>query len=116
VVSSTTKAVSPTRDLAKRHVDELEEDVHTALDKRIARLRHELASITEAVHSFSIDTYDGALDMVDDARHQAARAGRHIGRQANAAGHVIKDNPVPITVVLAAIALLTAVVLQRRDS
>jgi hypothetical protein len=115
MVMSATKAVNQTHNLAKRHVDELEDDVHTALDKRIASLRHELASISEAVHNFSIDTYDGALDMVDDVRHQAARAGRQIGRQANAAGHVIKDNPVPITVVLAVIALLSAVVLQRRD-
>jgi hypothetical protein len=115
MVTSATKAASQARNVAKGHVEALDDDVHAAFDKRIASLRHELASISEALHDFSIGTYDGALEVVEGARHQAARAGRQIGRRANAAGHVIKENPVPTIVVLAVIALLSAIVIQRRD-
>jgi uncharacterized protein YoxC len=113
MAASATKAATQTRSLAKKQA-ELEDDVHGALHDRIARLRHELASLTEAVQDFSLNTYDGALDVVDGVRHQAARAGRQVGRQANAAGHVVKENPVPF-VFLAVIALFSAIVLQRHD-
>jgi len=116
MANSATKTIKQAQDVAKAEVEELDEEFHNAFDERLAALRGEIASLAETVHDFTLDAYDGALDVVDDVRHQAARAGRQIGKSVNATGHVIKENPVPTIAVLGTIALLAALAFQRNDS
>lgn len=115
MANQATKTIKQAQDVATKEIEELDEDFHNAFDERLAALRSEIATIAETVHDFTLDTYDGALDLVEDARHQAARAGRQIGRSASAAGHVVKENPVPTIALLGTIALLAALAFQRSD-
>jgi hypothetical protein len=115
MATSATKSISKASSTARKQLEVLEDDVHEGLDLQLAHLNREIAKISQAVADFSLDAYDTTLDAVDDLRHQAARAGRQIGKQANAAGHTIRDNPVPTIAVLGVIALLSAMVWQSHE-
>lgn len=115
MANATSNTINRTRAIAKREVEVLSDDLHSAFDKRLADLRHEIASLTESMQDFGLDAYDGALDVLDDVRHQAGRATRQVGRQANAAGAAIRENPVPTIAILGVIALLTAMVVNRHE-
>ena len=105
---------------ARRTIKRLEgtsEDISENIGAQIATLRREIASISAAVEDYSghsvSDIRHGAVELVDQVRHQGAVAARQIGKQANVAGHVVRENPVPVIVALGTIALISALIFTR---
>jgi ElaB/YqjD/DUF883 family membrane-anchored ribosome-binding protein len=93
------------------------ETVSDALSEQIAALRSEIASISEAVQDYGghalSDVQHNAVALAREVRQQGAVVARQANRQAQAAGKVVQENPVPVLVVLGTIALLSALILKR---
>lgn len=105
---------------AKRTIKRIEdagEDVAENLGAQLAALRREIATISSAVEEYGgpavHDMRHNAVELVDQVRHQGAAAARQIGKQANVAGHAVRENPIPVIVALGAIALISAVIFTR---
>lgn len=105
---------------ARRTIKRIEngsEEVAENIGAQIAAMRKEIASIAAAVEDYSGvsvgDMRHNAVELVDQVRHQGAVAAKQIGKQANAAGQVVRENPVPVIVVLGTIALISALIFTR---
>ncbi|UJW86256.1 hypothetical protein [Devosia sp. SL43] len=105
---------------AKRAIKRAEdtgEDLADSLSQQIAALRKEIASIADAVSDYSGHTFDdvqhNAVALAKEVRHQGAVVARQVSRQANVAGKAVQENPVPVIVTLATIALLSALFFTR---
>ena len=94
-------------------------DVEHDLAEQIDALREEIASISNSVRKYSNshlhDFGDNAVAVVDQVRHQGAVAARQISRQANVAGKVVQENPIPVIVALGTIALISALIFTATD-
>ena len=107
---------------AKRAIKRIEdsgEDIGESLSAQIAALREEVASISDSVSKYGNshlkDAQHNAVAVVDQVRHQGAVAARQISRQANVAGKVVQENPIPVIVALGAIALISALIFTATD-
>lgn len=105
---------------AKRAIKRAEntsEDISDHLSQQISALRKEIASIADAVSEYGGHTFDdvqhNALALAKEVRHQGASVARQVGRQANVATKAVQENPVPVIVTLATIALLSALIFSR---
>lgn len=87
--------------------------------EQVLALREEISSLADAVARYSghsaNDLGHNALELASQVSHQGAVAARNIGRQANAAGRVVRDNPVPALVALGTVALIAALVFTRDE-
>ena len=102
---------------AIKRVEDTGGEISENLVRQIAALRQEINAIAEAVgdysgHSLS-DVQHNAVALAKEFRHQGAVAARQVGRQASVAGRVVQENPVPVLVTLATIALLSALIFMR---
>jgi hypothetical protein len=104
---------------AIKRVENTSDDVSENLVRQIAALRQEIATIADAVSDYSGHTFGdvqhNAVALAKEVRHQGAVAARQVGRQASAAGRVVQENPVPVLVTLATVALLSALIFMRDD-
>lgn len=102
---------------AIKQVEDTSEDFSNNLSRQIAALRKEVASIADAVSDYGGHTFDdvqhNAVALAKEVRHQGAVVARQVGRQANVAGKAVQENPVPVIVTLATIALLSALFFTR---
>lgn len=93
------------------------EDIADALLDQIAVLRKEIAEISDAVNDYSghalSDVQHNAVALAREVRHQGAVALREANKQAQVAGKVVQENPIPVIVVLGTIALLSALLFTR---
>jgi hypothetical protein len=105
-----------TRRTIKR-IEDTSGDIGNNIGAQIAALRREIAAISSAIEDFNGpsvgDLRHGAVELVDQVRHQGAVAARQIGRQANVAGQVVRENPIPVIVALGTIALISALIFTR---
>lgn len=107
-------AASETARRAGELVDDVS-DAEAGLEHRLNELREELGSLALRLEDYAADRIGDARDIVVEAGHQGARAARNVGRQANAVGQAVREDPLPTVVALGVIALLTAMFLSRRD-
>lgn len=93
------------------------EDITDALLDQIASLRKEIAAIGDAVNDYGghtlSDVQHNAVALAKEVRHQGAVALREANKQAQVAGKVVQENPIPVIVVLGTIALLSALLFTR---
>ncbi|HEY4200142.1 MAG TPA: hypothetical protein VGM83_06240 [Devosiaceae bacterium] len=85
------------------------EDAAERLSEQLAALREEVASISEAVSSYSGDHFANARRDVTRIAGQVQRTSAAAAREA---GHVVRENPAPTIAVLATIALLAALIFK----
>lgn len=102
---------------ALRHAEASGEELIDNLSRQIALLRKEIASISETVNDYSgstlSDVQHNALALAKDFRDGGKLVARQVSRQANYAGQAVKENPVPVIVALATIALISALIFKR---
>jgi ElaB/YqjD/DUF883 family membrane-anchored ribosome-binding protein len=84
---------------------------------QIDAMREELASITDAISHYGADAMEGvqhnAVALAKEVQHQGAAVAHQVGKQAQAATRKVQDNPIQTIVILAAIALVSAVIFKR---
>jgi hypothetical protein len=102
---------------AIRQLEHTSEEFSGNLSQQIAALRREIASIADAVHDYGGSTFNdmqhNAAALAKEMRHQGAVVARQVGRRANVAGKAVQENPVPVLVTLATIALLSTLLFKR---
>ena len=102
---------------AIKRVEDTSGEISDNLVRQIAALRQEINAIADAVGDYSGhglgDIQHNAVALAKEVRHQGAVAARQVGRQATVAGRVVQENPVPVLVTLATIALLSALIFMR---
>ncbi|HTM77396.1 MAG TPA: hypothetical protein VL133_07180 [Devosia sp.] len=95
-----------------KRLEDSADDVGGNISDQIASLRDEIATISESVSKYSSnrlgEAQHNAVAVVDQVRHQGAAAAKQLSRQANVAGRVVQENPIPVIVALGAIALISA--------
>jgi ElaB/YqjD/DUF883 family membrane-anchored ribosome-binding protein len=100
-----------------RRVEDTSDDISDHLSHQIAALRREIATIADAVNDYGGHTFDdvqhNAVALAKEVRHQGAVVGRQVSRQAKVAGRAVQENPIPVIVTLATIALLSALLFSR---
>ncbi len=92
-------------------------DMIDTLSNQIAQLRKELASVKTALGHYSENTFDdvqhNALALAREVRHGGKVVARQVSRQANVAGKVVQEHPVPVLIALGTIALLSTLLFTR---
>jgi ElaB/YqjD/DUF883 family membrane-anchored ribosome-binding protein len=87
------------------------------LFSQLDAMREEIASITDAISHYGADAMEGvqhnAVALAKEVQHQGAAVAHQVGKQAQAATRRVQDNPVPTIVILAAIALMSAMIFKR---
>jgi len=106
----------------RRRVTKARDHIEHDLRDEIADLRAEIASVSRAVSDLGYsrlgDIRHGAVDSLDDALHVVSRQGKQVAtlaaREARMLRTAVQDNPVPAVAVLAAVAVLSAFLVQRQ--
>lgn len=87
------------------------------LFRQLDAMREEIASIADSISHYGADAMEGvqhnAVALAKGVQHQGAAVAHQVGRQAQAATRKAQDNPVQTIVILAAIALVSAVIFKR---
>lgn len=106
--------------IAKRAIRQAEagsEDLIDNLSSQIGTLRKEIASISAAVSDYGGgafgDVQHNALALAKEVRKGGKMMVRQMGRQAGHAGKTVRNNPVPVIVVLGTLALLSSLIFSR---
>lgn len=94
-------------------VSEVATEVEDDLEGRFAELREQVLVIRDQLEDFAAERMEDVKDVAAETLHQGGRAVRAAGRQANAVGVAVRNDPLPAIVGLGVIALLTALVIGR---
>ena len=103
---------------ALRRVENSGEAITENLAHQIAALRKQVDEMSHSVQSYYgghalDDLQHNAVALANEVRQQSRVVARQVGRQANMAGKVVQENPVPAVVVLGTIALLATLLFTR---
>jgi len=98
---------------ALQKLESANEEIIDSIGGQLAALRREIAAISSAIRGRSSPNFaESALETVRD---QGAEAARQLGRQAFIASRAARENPIPVIVGVASIALISALVFTRPD-
>ena len=98
---------------AAERVSDISDEVEDDLESRFAELREQVLVIRDQLEEFAADRMDDVKEVAAETLHQGGRAVRAAGRQANAVGTAVRNDPLPVIVGLGVIALLTALLVER---
>jgi uncharacterized protein YoxC len=96
------KTVSEMADEAGERGKDIFEQGREGLEAQLASLRREIATISSAVQDLGEAGWEGAGEVADA-----------VGRQGRRAAEAVRDNPLPVVLGLATVALLAALVFRR---
>lgn len=96
------KTVSEMADEAGERGKDIFEQGREGLEAQLANLRREIATISSAVQDLGEAGWEGAGEVADA-----------VGRQGRRAAEAVRDNPLPVVLGLATVALLAALVFRR---
>lgn len=96
------KNVSEMADEAGDLGKDMIEQGREGLEAQLASLRREIATISSAVQDLGEAGWEGASEVADA-----------VGRQGRRAAEAVRDNPLPVVLGLATVALLAALVFRR---